>query len=84
MITNGEFCDIIFLNYSVLREHKFEFDVEVVIMGKAIITFVLTLIIGALAEATVGTMFNMPGIGAIVAIAVAGACTVYFTTKKER
>ena len=66
------------------EDDEFEFDVEVVIMGKAIITFVLTLIIGALAEATVGTMFNMPGIGAIVAIAVAGACTVYFTTKKER
>ena len=66
------------------NDKKSEFDVEVVIMGKAIITFVLTLIIGALAEATLGTMFNMPGIGAIVAIAVAGACTVYFTTKKER
>ena len=28
-------------------------------MGKAIITFLITLIIGVLAEATIGTMFNM-------------------------
>ena len=51
-------------------------------MGKAIITFLITLIIGVLAEATMGTMFNMPGIGAIVAIAIAGACIVYFNGKK--
>ena len=50
--------------------------------GKAIITFVLTLIIGVLAETTIGTIFNMHGIGTIMAIAVAGACIVYFNGKK--
>ena len=37
-----------------------------------IIAVVLTLVLGILAEATIGVNFNMAGIGSIVAVAVMG------------
>ena len=52
-------------------------------MLKAILTLIVTLFLGVLAEGTIGTSWNMPGIGAIVATAVMGAFIIYFNDKKK-
>jgi len=42
-----------------------------------IIAFIVTVVFGVLSEATIGTKFNMPGIGAIVAVAIMGAFIIH-------
>jgi hypothetical protein len=50
---------------------------------KALITLIVTLAFGVAVEATIGVAGNMPGIGAIVAVAVAAAFIVHFNEKRK-
>ena len=47
-----------------------------------IIAFLVTVIIGVLAEATVGTRFNMSGFGVIIAVAIMGAFIIWVVRHK--
>lgn len=47
-----------------------------------IIAFIITLVVGVLAEATIGVKFNMSGIGAIIAVAIMGAFIIHIQRKK--
>lgn len=48
-----------------------------------IIAFIVTVVFGVLSEATIGTKFNMPGNGAIVAVAIMGAFIIHMVKKKK-
>lgn len=48
-----------------------------------IVAFLVTIIAGVLAEATVGVQFNMPGFGVIIAVAVMGAFILWSVRYKK-
>lgn len=48
-----------------------------------IIAFIVTVVFGVLSEATIGTKFNMSGIGAIVAVAIMGVFIIHMVKKKK-
>ena len=52
-------------------------------MSKAILAAIVSLVLGVLAEASVGVPWNMTGIGCIVSVAIMGAFIIYFNDKKE-
>ena len=52
-------------------------------MSKAILAAIVSLVLGVLAEASVGVRWNMTGIGCIVSVAIMGAFIIYFNDKKE-
>ena len=52
-------------------------------MSKAIFAAIVSLVLGVLAEASVGVRWNMTGIGCIVSVAIMGAFIIYFNDKKE-
>ncbi len=53
-------------------------------MSKAILAAIVSLVLGVLAEASVGVRWNMTGIGCIVSVAIMGAFIIYFNDKKQR
>ena len=52
-------------------------------MSKAILAAIVSLVLGVLAEASVGVRWNMTGIGCIVSVAIMGAFIIYFNDKKK-
>lgn len=48
-----------------------------------IIAIIATIIAGVLSEASIGTTFNMPDIGPIVAIAIMGGFIIHIVKKKK-
>lgn len=48
-----------------------------------IIALIITLVVGVLAEATIGINFNMPGVGAIIAVAIMGAIIIHIIKSKK-
>ena len=62
-------------NFNLAKERK--------CMSKAILAAIVSLVLGVLAEASVGVRWNMTGIGCIVSVAIMGAFIIYFNDKKE-
>ena len=52
-------------------------------MSKAILAAIVSLVLGVLAEASVGVRWNMTGIGCIVSVVIMGAFIIYFNDKKK-
>ena len=52
-------------------------------MLKAILAAVVTIIVGIFAEGSWGVLWNMPGIGTMVSVAVMGAFIICFNEKKK-
>ena len=53
-----------------------------IILGKAILAAIVSLVLGVLAEG-LGTRWNMAGIGCMVSVDVMGAFIIYFNDKKK-
>ncbi|MCI6023618.1 MAG: binding-protein-dependent transport permease [Oscillospiraceae bacterium] len=52
-------------------------------MSKAILAAIVSLVLGVLAEASVGVRWNMTGIGCMVSVVIMGAFIIYFNDKKK-
>ena len=52
-------------------------------MSKAILAAIVSLVLGVLAEASVGVRWNMTGIGRMVSVVIMGAFIIYFNDKKK-
>ena len=52
-------------------------------MSKAILAAIVSLVLGVLAEASVGVRWNMAGIGCMVSVVIMGAFIIYFNDKKK-
>ena len=52
-------------------------------MLKAILAAMVTIIVGIFAEYSLGTLWNMPGLGIMVSVVVMGAFIIYFNEKKK-
>lgn len=50
---------------------------------EAIIMFLVTIVAGVFAEATVGIKFNMPGFGTLLAVAIMGAVIIQMIKNKK-
>ena len=63
-------------------DNKSEF-VEVICMLKAIVVSLITFVLALLVEASIGVMWNMPGIGIIFAVVLMGGIILYSIEKKK-
>ena len=52
-------------------------------MSKAILAAIVSLVLGVLAEASVGVRWNMAGIGCMVSVVIMGAFIISFNDKKQ-
>ena len=52
-------------------------------MSNAILAGIVSLVLGVLTEASIGTRWNMAGIGCMVSVAIMGVFIIYFNGKKK-